>query len=75
MAPSRGFDRTTDCANCLREIDEVNVFLKKLTIGGDTYRQYDKDFLSKTKYVKICTDCFAGRPGIFKREDQNDRLQ
>lgn len=57
----RPFDRTKDCVKCLREIDEVTVKLKKLTIGGDTYRQYKQDYLEKTKYEKICIDCFHGR--------------
>jgi hypothetical protein len=74
MALSRKFDRTKDCVICQREIDDVNVMLKQLTIGGDTYRQYDPAFLSKTKFEKICTDCFAGRPVYFKSEEKNDLL-
>jgi hypothetical protein len=57
----REFDRTKDCVVCRREIDEVEVKLKKLTIGGDTYRQYDPNFLAKMKYEKICTDCYRGK--------------
>jgi len=70
---ARPFDRTKDCSSCLREIDEITVRLKKLTIGGDTYRHYDPEFLSKTKYVKICTDCFYGHP--IPKEESNDGLQ
>jgi len=57
----REFDRTKDCAKCLREIDEITVKLKKLTIGGDTYRQYDPKYLETTKYEKICVDCASGK--------------
>lgn len=58
----RPFNRTTDCIKCQRYIDEIDVKLKKLTIGGDTYRHYDKEYLERsTKYEKICTDCFYGR--------------
>lgn len=53
----REFNKYTDCVKCKRYIDEVEVKLKKLTIGGDTYRQYDPQYLSKMKYEKICTDC------------------
>jgi len=70
---NRPFDRTRDCASCLREIDEVTVKLKKLTLGGDTYRQYDPGYLSRQKYEKICTDCFYGRTS--KKEDNNAGLQ
>jgi hypothetical protein len=74
MEPSRPFDRTKDCVICLREIDEITVRLKKLTIGGDTYRQYGPDYLSKTKYEKVCFDCFEGRPVYFKKEEKDDLL-
>jgi hypothetical protein len=70
----RKFDRTKDCAICLREIDEITVRLKKLTIGGDTYRHYSPDYLSKTKYEKVCFDCFEGRPVYFRKEEKNDLL-
>lgn len=70
----RNFDRTKDCVICLREIDEITVRLKKLTIGGDTYRHYEPDYLSKTKYEKICFDCHAGRPVYFKKEETNELL-
>jgi hypothetical protein len=58
---NRPFDKTLDCAKCLRYIDEITVKLKKLTISGDTYRHYDKDYLDNQKYEKICTDCFYGK--------------
>ena len=69
---SREFDKTKDCANCLREIDEVTVKLKKLTIGPDTYRRYKVEDIKNFKYEKICHDCFYGKPVIFKREETND---
>jgi hypothetical protein len=53
----REFDRTKDCVRCKRYIDEETVKLKKIIIGGDTYRQYDKNYLAMLKYEKICTDC------------------
>lgn len=58
----REFNRTTHCAKCLRYIDEEVVKLKKLTIGGDTYRQPDPSYIEKTKYEKICFDCWYGKP-------------
>lgn len=57
----REFDKTKDCAKCKRYIDEETVKLKKLTIGGDTYRQYDPKYLDRQKYEKICVDCWYGR--------------
>jgi hypothetical protein len=57
----REFNRTKDCIKCRRYIDEETVKLKKITIGGDTYRQTDPEFLAKLKYEKICTDCFYNK--------------
>jgi hypothetical protein len=73
MEPSRPFDRTKDCVSCLREIDEITVKLKKLTLGGDTYRQYDPKYLNQLKYEKLCTDCFYGK-ATKKVEEKNDLL-
>lgn len=61
MEITRPFDRTKDCAKCLREIDEIEVKLKKLIIGGDTYRQYDQKYLERQKYEKVCVDCWYGK--------------
>ena len=58
----RPFNKFTDCAKCLREIDEITVRLKKLTIGPDTYRRYDEDFIKAAKYEKICVSCWEGKP-------------
>jgi hypothetical protein len=74
MEPSRPFDRTKDCVSCLREIDEVTVRLKKLTVGGDTYRRYDPKDLAGLKYEKICVDCFFGKPVYFEKGGENDLL-
>jgi len=57
----REFDRTKDCVKCKRYIDEIEVKLKKLTIGEDTYRQYNPKYLEKIKYEKLCTDCASGK--------------
>lgn len=56
----REFDKTTHCIKCRRYIDEETVKLKKLTIGPDTYRQTNADYLDKVKYEKICFDCHYG---------------
>lgn len=56
----RPFDRLKDCICCHREIDEETVFLKKITIGGDTYRQHDPKYLDTLKYERLCTDCHKG---------------
>ncbi len=57
----RPFDRYKDCCKCKRYIDEETVKLKKITIGGDTYRQTDQNYLDKMKYEKICFDCWYGK--------------
>jgi len=66
----REFDRTKDCVKCKRYIDEIEVKLKKLTIGGDTYRQYDPKYLDRQKYEKICTDCFNGKTIAIEKSNE-----
>lgn len=56
----REFDRLKDCCVCKREIDEVNVKLKKLITGGDSYRVKDALRDPRFKWEKICYDCFYG---------------
>lgn len=56
----RPFDRLKDCVCCHREIDEVKVFLKRLTIGGDAYRHKDALNDPTLKYEKLCTECYKG---------------
>jgi hypothetical protein len=53
----RSFDRDKDCFKCHREIDEVEVKLKKIIVGPDTYRRYGKDEIETLRYEKYCTDC------------------
>lgn len=57
----RPFDRLKDCIKCHREIDEVEVRLKRLTIGPDTYRRTGMEKDPAFKYEKLCTDCHDGR--------------
>lgn len=56
----RPFDRLKDCACCKREIDEVTVFLKKITIGGDSYRHHEALQNATFKYEKLCKECHQG---------------
>jgi hypothetical protein len=53
----REFDREKDCFKCHREIDEIEVRLKKIIVGPDTYRRYGKDEIETLRYEKYCTDC------------------
>jgi len=57
----REFDRMKDCVRCHREIDEVNVKLKKITIGPDTFRRHDLMKDESFKYEKLCTDCWKSK--------------
>lgn len=54
---TREFNRLTDCSRCRREINDVDVKLKKIIIGPDTYRRDNLDKDPNFKYEKICVDC------------------
>ena len=45
------FDPKKDCIKCKRYIDEVEVRLKRLTIGSENH----------PKFEKLCSDCFDGK--------------
>jgi hypothetical protein len=57
----REFDRSKDCISCHREIDEVEVKLKKIVVGPDTYRRYEAGEIKTLKFEKYCTDCVRGK--------------
>lgn len=61
MERSKPFSKFTHCTSCKRYIDEETVRLKKIVIGGDTFRQYDDAYLDKIKYERLCSDCVGGK--------------